>query len=271
MARLLWQTLHLVALGMQKFCLGSPVADAGIVPAKKRFHSVLRIWQTDQQTVLGMVCLPRCPRALQHQAALRTIQIVEQPPTIIWLKNPAKRRGWGQCCSPKRCLRTTPSWRPLFRWRTAATLTSVCDSFPGAPEAERLMASTFCLVPPRQPLTLLQTPTPTVPGPHNPNHPPPGNMQLQFLHTAMMHWPDSMMALLREDALLFSQDGFGCLPLPGIKGLVVMGIFSDVLTLHVFLYWVFFFFFHCKNALQSFLHSFQLFRTVVMGRDYFDF
>ena len=36
-----------------------------------------------------------------------------------------------------------------------------------------------------------------------------GNMQLQFLHTAMMHWPDSMMALLEEDELLFSQDGFG--------------------------------------------------------------
>uniref|UniRef100_A0A7S4CJD7 Flavodoxin-like domain-containing protein n=1 Tax=Eutreptiella gymnastica TaxID=73025 RepID=A0A7S4CJD7_9EUGL len=36
-----------------------------------------------------------------------------------------------------------------------------------------------------------------------------GNMQLEFLHTAMVHWPDSMMGILRCDGVLFSQDGFG--------------------------------------------------------------
>ena len=36
-----------------------------------------------------------------------------------------------------------------------------------------------------------------------------GNMQLEFLHTAMVHWPDSMMAILRCDGVMFSQDGFG--------------------------------------------------------------
>jgi len=36
-----------------------------------------------------------------------------------------------------------------------------------------------------------------------------GNMTLTFLETRMLHWPDSMIALLAEEDLLFSQDGFG--------------------------------------------------------------
>jgi len=36
-----------------------------------------------------------------------------------------------------------------------------------------------------------------------------GNAELEVIHTAMMHWPDSMMALLRADGVLFSQDTFG--------------------------------------------------------------
>lgn len=36
-----------------------------------------------------------------------------------------------------------------------------------------------------------------------------GNRSLSFLETRMLHWPDSMMAYLPEEELLFSQDGFG--------------------------------------------------------------
>jgi len=36
-----------------------------------------------------------------------------------------------------------------------------------------------------------------------------GNLNLQFLETRMLHWPDSMMTYLKEAAVLFSQDGFG--------------------------------------------------------------
>jgi flavorubredoxin len=36
-----------------------------------------------------------------------------------------------------------------------------------------------------------------------------GNLNLTFLETRMLHWPDSMMSYLAEDELLFSQDGFG--------------------------------------------------------------
>lgn len=36
-----------------------------------------------------------------------------------------------------------------------------------------------------------------------------GNMNLAFIETRMIHWPDSMFSYLVEDKLLFSQDGFG--------------------------------------------------------------
>jgi flavorubredoxin len=36
-----------------------------------------------------------------------------------------------------------------------------------------------------------------------------GNMNLSFIETRMLHWPDSMFTYLTEDQLLFSQDGFG--------------------------------------------------------------
>ena len=36
-----------------------------------------------------------------------------------------------------------------------------------------------------------------------------GRRTLQFLETAMLHWPDSMMTYCREDKVLFSQDAFG--------------------------------------------------------------
>jgi flavorubredoxin len=36
-----------------------------------------------------------------------------------------------------------------------------------------------------------------------------GNMDLSFIETRMLHWPDSMFTYLAEDQLLFSQDGFG--------------------------------------------------------------
>ena len=36
-----------------------------------------------------------------------------------------------------------------------------------------------------------------------------GNLNLSFMETKMLHWPDSMMTYLEEDSLLFSQDGFG--------------------------------------------------------------
>ncbi len=36
-----------------------------------------------------------------------------------------------------------------------------------------------------------------------------GDMQLLFLETRMLHWPDSMFSYLPEDGILFSQDAFG--------------------------------------------------------------
>jgi len=36
-----------------------------------------------------------------------------------------------------------------------------------------------------------------------------GNLNLSFMETKMLHWPDSMMTYLAADNLLFSQDGFG--------------------------------------------------------------
>jgi flavorubredoxin len=36
-----------------------------------------------------------------------------------------------------------------------------------------------------------------------------GNMDLTFMETRMIHWPDSMFAYLAKDELLFSQDAFG--------------------------------------------------------------
>jgi flavorubredoxin len=36
-----------------------------------------------------------------------------------------------------------------------------------------------------------------------------GNLNLTFLETRMLHWPDSMFTYLVEDELLFSQDAFG--------------------------------------------------------------
>ena len=36
-----------------------------------------------------------------------------------------------------------------------------------------------------------------------------GNLNLAFVETKMLHWPDSMFTYLAEDKLLFSQDGFG--------------------------------------------------------------
>ncbi len=36
-----------------------------------------------------------------------------------------------------------------------------------------------------------------------------GNMELSFIETRMLHWPDSMFTYLGKDELLFSQDGFG--------------------------------------------------------------
>jgi len=36
-----------------------------------------------------------------------------------------------------------------------------------------------------------------------------GNMDLAFVETRMLHWPDSMMSYLAEDQVLFSQDAFG--------------------------------------------------------------
>lgn len=38
---------------------------------------------------------------------------------------------------------------------------------------------------------------------------PLGNMNLRFLETRMVHWPDSMVSWLDADRVLFSQDGFG--------------------------------------------------------------
>ena len=36
-----------------------------------------------------------------------------------------------------------------------------------------------------------------------------GNLNLRFLETRMLHWPDSMFSYLEEERLLFSQDAFG--------------------------------------------------------------
>ncbi len=36
-----------------------------------------------------------------------------------------------------------------------------------------------------------------------------GNLDLIFLETRMIHWPDSMFSYLKQDELLFSQDAFG--------------------------------------------------------------
>lgn len=36
-----------------------------------------------------------------------------------------------------------------------------------------------------------------------------GNMNITFMETRMLHWPDSMFSYLHEDKLLFSQDAFG--------------------------------------------------------------
>jgi flavorubredoxin len=36
-----------------------------------------------------------------------------------------------------------------------------------------------------------------------------GNMNLSFIETRMLHWPDSMVSYLQEEKILFSQDGFG--------------------------------------------------------------
>ena len=36
-----------------------------------------------------------------------------------------------------------------------------------------------------------------------------GNLNLSFMETKMLHWPDSMFSYLVEDRLLFSQDAFG--------------------------------------------------------------
>ncbi len=36
-----------------------------------------------------------------------------------------------------------------------------------------------------------------------------GNMNVSFLETRMLHWPDSMVSYLQEEKILFSQDGFG--------------------------------------------------------------
>ena len=36
-----------------------------------------------------------------------------------------------------------------------------------------------------------------------------GNMNVSFVETKMLHWPDSMFTYLAEDKILFSQDGFG--------------------------------------------------------------
>lgn len=38
---------------------------------------------------------------------------------------------------------------------------------------------------------------------------PLGNMELKFMETRMVHWPDSMFSFLTEDNVLFSQDAFG--------------------------------------------------------------
>lgn len=36
-----------------------------------------------------------------------------------------------------------------------------------------------------------------------------GNMELKFMETRMIHWPDSMFSYLEKDGVLFSQDAFG--------------------------------------------------------------
>ena len=36
-----------------------------------------------------------------------------------------------------------------------------------------------------------------------------GNMNISFIETRMLHWPDSMFSYLKEEQILFSQDAFG--------------------------------------------------------------
>ena len=36
-----------------------------------------------------------------------------------------------------------------------------------------------------------------------------GNMNIEFIETRMLHWPDSMVSYLPDEKVLFSQDGFG--------------------------------------------------------------
>ncbi len=36
-----------------------------------------------------------------------------------------------------------------------------------------------------------------------------GNMEISFMETRMLHWPDSMISYLSEEKILFSQDAFG--------------------------------------------------------------
>ncbi len=36
-----------------------------------------------------------------------------------------------------------------------------------------------------------------------------GNMNISFIETKMLHWPDSMFSYLKEEQILFSQDAFG--------------------------------------------------------------
>lgn len=36
-----------------------------------------------------------------------------------------------------------------------------------------------------------------------------GNLNFTFLETRMLHWPDSMFSYIKEEKILFSQDGFG--------------------------------------------------------------
>ncbi len=36
-----------------------------------------------------------------------------------------------------------------------------------------------------------------------------GNMQLNFIETRMLHWPDSMFTYLEQDGVIFTQDAFG--------------------------------------------------------------
>lgn len=52
-----------------------------------------------------------------------------------------------------------------------------------------------------------------------------GNLELSFLETRMLHWPDSMFSYLHGEDILFSQDGFG-------MHLATMRLFDDQNDLH---------------------------------------